>query len=166
MKKELEFTEKDIKALIELFDRFQVEELNIEENGLTIELKRDLPFDQRPAALPIPSNPMIYDNTHPSMTSHVITESNDKPPVEEEDQGFDKIGSPIVGTFYRAPSPETEPYVREGDRVTPQSTVCIIEAMKMMNEIKADKSGKIHKILVQNGDPIQPGQALFLLDTN
>ncbi|GMT49167.1 MAG: acetyl-CoA carboxylase, biotin carboxyl carrier protein [bacterium] len=165
MKKELEFTEKDIKALIELFDRFQVEELNIEENGLTIELKRDLPFDQRPSIVAMPSNPIIYDNIHSSMTSQVITESNDKPPAEDDEQGFDKIVSPIVGTFYRAPSPETEPYVREGDRVTHQDTVCIIEAMKMMNEIKADQSGRIHKILVQNGDPIQPGQALFLLDT-
>ncbi len=164
MKKELEFTEKDIKALIELFDRFQVEELNIEENGLIIELKRDLPFDQRLSASPMPSNSMIFDNIHSPMT--VLPESDDKPSVEDDDQGFDKIVSPIVGTFYRAPSPETEPYVREGDYVTPQNTVCIIEAMKMMNEIKADKSGKIHKILVQNGDPIQPGQALFLLDTN
>ena len=165
MKKELEFTEKDIKILIELFDRFQVDELNIEENGLKIELKRDLPLDQRPIPMPIPYSPLIHENTPITMTSHAITESTDKLPGEE-DEGFEKIVSPIVGTFYRAPSPESEPYVREGDSVSLQSTVCIIEAMKMMNEVKADRSGKIHKILVQNGDPVEPGQVLFLLDTN
>ncbi|MDH5680905.1 MAG: acetyl-CoA carboxylase, biotin carboxyl carrier protein, partial [Spirochaetota bacterium] len=72
----------------------------------------------------------------------------------------------MVGTFYRAPSPDAEPFAREGDMVSHDSTVCIIEAMKMMNEIKAELSGKVIKFLVKNGDPVQPNQPLLLIESD
>ncbi len=74
------------------------------------------------------------------------------------------IPSPLVGTFYRAPAPDADPYVEEGDRVSLGQTVCIVEAMKLMNEIQADVPGRIVRILVQNAQPVEYGQELFLLD--
>ena len=77
------------------------------------------------------------------------------------DEGLYKITSPIVGTFYRAPSPDKEPYVKEGSKVSPESTVCIVEAMKLMNEIQSEISGEVVKIYVENGQPVEYGQPLF-----
>jgi acetyl-CoA carboxylase biotin carboxyl carrier protein len=77
------------------------------------------------------------------------------------DEGLHKITSPIVGTFYRAPSPEKPPYVKEGDTVSPETVVCIVEAMKLMNEIQAEVSGDVVKIYVENGQPVEYGQPLF-----
>ena len=77
--------------------------------------------------------------------------------------GTEPIKSPIVGTFYASPSPDAGPFVAVGARVTPGTVVCIIEAMKVMNEIKCEVSGVIEKVLVQNGEPVEYGQPLFLL---
>jgi acetyl-CoA carboxylase biotin carboxyl carrier protein len=79
----------------------------------------------------------------------------------DSDAGLHKITSPIVGTFYRSPGPDKQPYVSEGSRVTPESTVCIVEAMKLMNEIQAEVAGEIVKVYVENGQPVEYGQALF-----
>ena len=74
------------------------------------------------------------------------------------------IDSPLVGTFYRAPSPEAQPYAKIGDRVSADTVVGIIEAMKVLNEIKAEKSGVIKEILVENGQPVEYGEALFVIE--
>jgi len=79
----------------------------------------------------------------------------------DADAGLHKIVSPIVGTFYRASGPDKEPYVKEGSNVSADTTVCIVEAMKLMNEIQAEVSGEIVKIYVENGQPVEFGQALF-----
>jgi acetyl-CoA carboxylase biotin carboxyl carrier protein len=76
------------------------------------------------------------------------------------------INSPMVGTFYRAASPEAEPFARSGTRIAPEQTLCIIEAMKVMNEIKAEISGEILEVLVENGEPVEFGQPLFLVKTD
>jgi acetyl-CoA carboxylase biotin carboxyl carrier protein len=81
--------------------------------------------------------------------------------VIDEDAGLHKITSPIVGTFYRSPGPDKEAYVSEGSKVTPETTVCIVEAMKLMNEIQAEVSGEVVKIYVENGQPVEFGQPLF-----
>ena len=82
-------------------------------------------------------------------------------PAADPDSDLHKIISPIVGTFYRSPGPDKDPYVSEGSRVSPESTVCIVEAMKLMNEIQAEVAGEIVKIYVENGQPVEYGQALF-----
>jgi acetyl-CoA carboxylase biotin carboxyl carrier protein len=90
-------------------------------------------------------------------------------PKDEESEfppGVEVVKSPIVGTFYRAPSPESPPYVEIGTYVKKGDTLCIIEAMKIMNEIEADTEGKVVKILVENGQPVEFGQPLFLIDPN
>jgi len=80
-----------------------------------------------------------------------------------ENDSADVITAPLLGTFYSRPSPEDDPFVTEGDEVSPEDTVCIIDAMKVMNEIKAESSARIKKVLVEDGDPVQYGQPLFLL---
>jgi len=82
-------------------------------------------------------------------------------PAAEPEEDLHKITSPIVGTFYRSPGPDKESYVMEGSRVTPETVVCIVEAMKLMNEIQAETTGEIVKIYVENGQPVEFGQPLF-----
>lgn len=82
-------------------------------------------------------------------------------PAVDEDAGLHKITSPIVGTFYRSPGPDKDSYVSEGSKVSPETTVCIVEAMKLMNEIQAEVSGEVVKIYVENGQPVEYGQPLF-----
>ena len=82
-------------------------------------------------------------------------------PVADADAGIFKITSPIVGTFYRSAGPDKEPFVTEGSNVSPETTVCIVEAMKLMNEIQAEVSGEVVRIYVENGQPVEYGQPLF-----
>lgn len=82
-------------------------------------------------------------------------------PAEDPDAGLHKITSPIVGTFYRSPGPDKEAYVSEGSKVSPDTTVCIVEAMKLMNEIQAEVSGEVVKVYVENATPVEYGQPLF-----
>src|SRR5258708_1285536 len=82
-------------------------------------------------------------------------------PAVDEDAGLHKITSPIVGTFYRSPGPDKDAYVSEGSNVSPETTVCIVEAMKLMNEIQAEVSGEVVKIYVENGQPVEYCQPLF-----
>jgi len=81
--------------------------------------------------------------------------------AKDETAGLEIISSPIVGTFYRAPGPDKDAFVKEGSKVSPESVVCIVEAMKLMNEIQAEVSGEIVKIFVENGQPVEYGQPLF-----
>ena len=91
-------------------------------------------------------------------------ESSPQAPAQAQKGAGVEINSPMVGTFYRAPSPGVKPYVEAEDTVKPGDIVCIIEAMKLMNEIKAEVGGKITSILVENGEPIEFGQPLFLIE--
>lgn len=92
-----------------------------------------------------------------------VKEVKEAKEAEEECAGCVEVRAPIVGTFYRAPAPDAPPYVKEGDRVEKGQVICIIEAMKLMNEIESEVSGIVKKILVQNGEPVEYGQPLFLI---
>jgi acetyl-CoA carboxylase biotin carboxyl carrier protein len=94
--------------------------------------------------------------------SEPVSKTEEKKAVDEH-AGLHEIKSPIVGTFYRAPAPDADSYVQIGDVVSAGSVLCIVEAMKLMNEIESDVSGKIVKILVENGKPVEYNQPLFLL---
>ncbi|KAA3607953.1 MAG: acetyl-CoA carboxylase biotin carboxyl carrier protein [Planctomycetota bacterium] len=87
------------------------------------------------------------------------------PAAEVEEAGVTVVKAPMVGTFYRSPSPEAEPFAGVGDRVGPETVVCILEAMKVMNEIKAEIGGEVVAILAENGDPVEYGQPLFKIRT-
>ena len=97
----------------------------------------------------------------PTVAAAPSSETAADAPKADADADLYKITSPIVGTFYRSPAPDKDPYVKEGDKVSESSVVCIVEAMKLMNEIQAEVTGEVVKIYVENGQPVEYGQPLF-----
>ena len=126
-----------VRRLGEALEEFGLQEIEVASGGVRVRL-------QRPGAVPAaPAAPVVADVVPPSMVT---------------------VDAPMVGTFYCAPSPTAEPYVREGDVVKEGQIVCIIEAMKLMNEIESKVAGRVAKICVENGHAVEYGQALFLID--
>jgi oxaloacetate decarboxylase alpha subunit len=145
---------KEIKELISIFSaETAIDELEIERSGTRVRFKR---AGSASAAGPIASpNAGVPE---PTPTVSAMPES-----PAAEDHGLVDVTSPIVGTFYRASSPDGEPFVSVGDSVEKGQTVCIIEAMKLMNEIEAESSGDIVSIFVENGQPVEYGERLFAI---
>ena len=100
----------------------------------------------------------------PLSKSKIFSETEHKKESASEEENLVSVKSPLIGTFYRAPSPHSPPFVELGSIVKKGTTLCIVEAMKVMNEIKADCTGRIKKILVENGSPVEYGQILFLIE--
>jgi len=149
---------KEIKAIVDLMKRSSLTEFQLEEKDLKLKICRKGEEIQQviQAATPAPF-PM-------HTPAPVAVPPQNTPPAEPAPAPVDEsklIKSPMVGTFYEAPSPDSPPFISEGDSVTEGTVVCIIEAMKVMNEITADVKGKIAEILVENGDNIEYGQPLF-----
>ncbi|MHC4757665.1 MAG: acetyl-CoA carboxylase biotin carboxyl carrier protein, partial [Planctomycetota bacterium] len=132
--------------------------LEIKHGDDKIFLKRAQQNDSTPSVTAVP---ML---THSIPVTHPHAEPAGQPPQETEtphDENLIEITSPIVGTFYAKPGPDSEPYVDEGSHVEPDTVICILEAMKVMNEIKAETTGTIVKVLVENGQAVEYGQVLF-----
>jgi acetyl-CoA carboxylase biotin carboxyl carrier protein len=148
---------KDIKAIIDLMKKNSVTEFELEKQDFKIRLKRG---GNGGAAIAASEDPpaVIYTAALPSI-SPPPTPAPPPVPVSSELE----IKSPMIGTFYRAPSPEAAPYIEIGTEVNPETVVCIIEAMKVMNEIKAEAKGVITQVLVENAKPVEFGQPLFKL---
>jgi acetyl-CoA carboxylase biotin carboxyl carrier protein len=150
---------KDIKAIIDLMKKNSVSEFELEKQDFKIRLKRaanggtSSSGNDENATLP-------YVQTLPVVPSPAAMAAISMSPAEVE------IKSPMIGTFYRAPSPESAPYTEVGAEVTAESVVCIIEAMKVMNEIKAEAKGVITQVMVENAKPVEFGQALFKIRPN
>jgi acetyl-CoA carboxylase biotin carboxyl carrier protein len=142
-----------IKKLIQLVKDEDISGLAVEEKGVKYEVRREK--GHVAVAHPAP----VAQAAQPQQTPTQIAETK----REKEEEGLAAITSPMVGTFYRAPSPEAPSFVDIGDEVTAGKVVCIIEAMKLFNEIESEVSGKIVKILVENGKPVEYGQKLFLV---
>ncbi|HET9377787.1 MAG TPA: acetyl-CoA carboxylase biotin carboxyl carrier protein [Chthoniobacterales bacterium] len=143
----------DIKAIIDLMKQNDLAVFKLEREGFKLELEA-----QRPAA-PVIAAAAIPPAAIPTHTVPAnVTGSSG---IGEEKSKLKEIVSPMVGTFYRAPSPDSAPYVQPGQEINEESVVCIIEAMKVMNEIKAEVRGVIVEVLVENGTPVQFGQPLF-----
>lgn len=148
-----------IKKLVKLLETTEVTDIEVEENGTRIKLAKKVRVAQSiNVAQPAISAP-------PSI--HVASESSKPDEKKSSDEtanaGMHEVKSPIVGTFYRAPAPDADSYVQIGDAVSVGTVLCIVEAMKLMNEIESDTSGKIVKILVENGKPVEYNQPLFLI---
>ena len=146
---------KQIQELIDLLRRNNLTELEFERQGVRIRVRHELgarPFSTSvQESVPItPQQPMHSASVTPS--------------VSDPGTGFVTVTSPIVGTFYRSPSPDADPYVEEGDSVKKGQVLCIVEAMKLMNEIESEVDGRLVKILVENTKSVEYGQALFLID--
>lgn len=147
-----------IKKLVKLVETSEITDLEIEENGTRIRVAKKV----RVAQMPMQNVPVQM----PSMQVQTeVSESKAPAAKEESTAGLHEIRSPIVGTFYRAPAPDADSYVQVGDMVAPGTVLCIVEAMKLMNEIESDVSGKIVKVLVENGKPVEYNQPLFLIQT-
>ena len=146
--------QREIRRLAELLREYSLTEIEIEREGVRVRLRRETGGSaSAPSAVTGPA-PRLQGEVGASALpgasaasqAHLLT-----------------IEAPMVGTFYRAPSPDAQPFVREGDRVKKGQVVCIVEAMKLMNEIEAESEGKIEEILVQNGEHVEYGQHLFRL---
>lgn len=147
-----------IKKLIKILEASEVTDLEVEENGTRVKLAKKVRVTQ---AVTIPQ-PQIASPVN-QQTSVAVSKTEEKKSTEET-SNFHEIKSPIVGTFYRAPAPDADSYVQVGDVVSAGTVLCIVEAMKLMNEIESDISGKIVKILVDNGKPVEYNQPLFLIE--
>ena len=146
-----------VKKLIELLDESGIAEIEITEGEEAVRISR-YPTGAAYAQAPVmaPATPQAPAAAAPSAVAEPAAAA-----LEEE--GY-LVSAPMVGTFYSSSSPGAAPYVQVGDRVSEGDTLCIIEAMKMMNQIEADVSGTIKSIRVQNGDPVEYGQTLFVID--
>ena len=137
-----------VKKIIKIAEEADISGLAVEQAGFRVEVKRE-----KQVIAAVPQQTIAHQSDTAAASS--------KPKQEEE--GIVAITAPMVGTFYRSPSPDSSAYVEVGDRVEPGKTVCIIEAMKLFNEIESEIRGEVVKALVENGQPVEYGQKLFLI---
>ncbi|ADD28305.1 acetyl-CoA carboxylase biotin carboxyl carrier protein [Meiothermus ruber] len=160
---------KELKSILQALQEHEVAELTLETPDYKLTVKRGGEVQYVAAPAPVVIQPQAVPASSPSpVQTQAETPApapTPKPEVPKEDTSrYVEVKAPIVGTFYRAPSPEAEPFVKEGDLVKKGQVLCIIEAMKLMNEIESEVSGVVRKILVSNGEPIEYGQVLFLIE--
>ena len=147
-----------VKKLIELLDESGIAEIEITEGEESVRISRYAPgaaVAAAPVAMAVPAPAVAAPAAGPAAAPAEA--------AEPEEDGFE-VTAPMVGTFYAASSPGAAPYVQVGDRVNEGDTLCIIEAMKMMNQIEADVSGMVKSIRLQNGEPVEFGQTLIVID--
>lgn len=145
-----------LKTLIDLVAESGIAELEITEGEGRVRIVKNTPSPYPPAGYSAPPAPPNYASNAPAEAAPAAPSAPSAP------QGH-RVPSPMVGTFYRAPSPGADPFVQVGDTVKEGQTLCIIEAMKLLNEIEADKSGVVKEVLVENGQAVEYGQALFVI---
>lgn len=143
----------EILKLIGLLEEKNLSQFELEVEGFKIKIARALP-----AAAPTASVFFPDRRTYQAAAAAV--------PAAPEETGLHFVTSPMVGTFYRAPSPTSPPFVEVGDQVKKSQTLCIVEAMKLMNELESEVRGRIVEILVENAQPVEFGQILFRIDTS
>ena len=160
---------REVKELIELVSEKGFAEFEIEHQGFRLHICR---FKEPPviqatpspviisSAVPVVPEPPAPVQSNPAQAAPAVAQTAKADAAVPEAQ-LHTIKSPIVGTFYRSPGPDKDPYVSEGSAVSPESTVCIVEAMKLMNEITSEVAGVVEKIYVENGQPVEFGQPLF-----
>ncbi len=155
----------EIKRLIEMIERSPITEFELVDKDLRIRISKNgkesapvqvMAAPAIPAAVPMPVAPAAVSDG----------QSAAAPPAPPKAASFVEVKSPMVGTLYRAQAPDAEPYVRVGDKVEPGKVLCIVEAMKLMNELECEVSGRIAEICVENAQPVEFGQVLFRIDTS
>ncbi len=147
-----------VKKLIELLEESDIAEIEIHEGEESVRISR---ASSLPMATPIyaaaPAPAAAESSASPALAEK-------REPLDVEEISGHQIKSPMVGTFYRAPSPGAKNFVEEGQRVNVGDTLCIIEAMKILNQIESDKAGTVKKILVENGEPVEYNQPIFIIE--
>ena len=142
-----------LKTLIELVETSGIAELEIQEGEERVRITRSSP-------VPAGATPVVAHAVHHAPATPASLAAAGAPPAQPEGH---PVKSPMVGTFYRSATPGSKPFVEIGDTVTEGATLCIIEAMKLMNEIESDKAGVVKAILSENGQPVEFGQPLFII---
>lgn len=150
-----------IKKLIRVVENSEITEFSFSQADMKIKISKN---SNNGAQNLVHSVPQVVQQ--PAAASTEVKPSDSKQIETAAPSNLHEIKSPIVGTFYRAPAPDADPYVQVGDSISPGSVMCIVEAMKLMNEIESDVSGKIVKILVENATPVEYNQPLFLVEKN
>ena len=157
--------QKEIKELIEFLIEKNIAEFELERGDVKVRIKRASPEPQQveriisvPAVhIPGPQTPVVAPPPHAAVT-HVIPQA-----AAEKAEDLHRVKSPMVGTYYESPSPGSPPFIKPGDVIEVGQILCIVEAMKLMNEIEADVAGEVVECLVKNGQPIEYGQDLFAI---
>lgn len=161
-----------LKELIRLMVENELTEIDLKDEKETVSLRREgsqapvvqvSPAPAAPPAAPAPAAPATPAAPAPAPAASAPAAAPAAEPSPADTSNLEQITSPMVGTFYSAAKPESPAFANVGDTVTADTTVCIVEAMKIFNEIKAEQSGVIEKVLVSNGDSVEFGQALFLV---
>jgi acetyl-CoA carboxylase biotin carboxyl carrier protein len=155
------FDVRKIRRLVELMKEHDLSEIDLQQGDVRIQLHRACGIAQpvmvaAPAAAPVPI---------PVRAGPPAPESDASQPSEGKEKGILVIKSPMVGTFYAAPDPDAPPFVKVGDHIGPETVVCIVEAMKVFNQIPAEVAGRIIAVLAENGSPVEFGQSLFKVDS-
>ncbi len=157
------FDVRKIRRLVEMMKEYDLSEIDLQQGDVRIQLRRACAAPPMvmaaPAAGPALSSVVPHPSGRPAPESAAPEEAAGKP------KGVLLVRSPMVGTFYAAADPESPPYVKVGDHVGPETTVCIVEAMKVFNQIPAEVAGRIIAVLVENGAPVEYGQPLFKVET-
>lgn len=146
----------EIKELLELLENSTVEEFEMEKSGVRIRMRKSVAGTQIETSRPATKTPSALPESEETAQAAPI----------EEDSDIYTFTAPIVGTFYTAPKPDAEPFVKVGSRVSPGTVICVIEAMKIFNQIESDVSGEIVEVLVENGQPVEYGAPLFKIKTD
>ena len=152
-----------IKKLVKIFNTSGITNLEIEEEGFKIKIANKIRNAQGTVIPQAAVQPSTIISPAPSNPTE---ETPSEVKTIESTNNYHEVKSPIVGTFYRAPAPDADSYVQIGDSVSVGTVLCIVEAMKLMNEIESDTDGKIVKVLVENGKPVEYNQPLFLIQPN
>jgi acetyl-CoA carboxylase biotin carboxyl carrier protein len=159
-KKNITMKTKEIRDLIDFIANTGLNEVNIETEELKLSVKRDRKITQViDSGAKVAAAPASVAAASASASAPAAT-----PDADSSDNGYLEVKSPMIGTFYRASNPESDSFVNVGDSIEVGQTVCIVEAMKLFNEIESEVSGKIVKVLVDNGTPVEYDQPLFLVD--
>lgn len=163
----------EIRELIRLVDQSSIDEFRYENEGLKLEMKKNKAAEYKEAPVVVPAYSVQQTPAAPAALAAAVAEPAGQTSAKEEtpaeapakaaDENLHKITSPMVGTFYKSPSPDAEPYVSVGSKVSKSTIVCIVEAMKLFNEIEAEVEGEIVEVLVKDGQLLEYGQPLFLV---
>ena len=153
---------KQVQELVKIINKTNIAEISIEEEGLKITIKQK--EDAAPVVAAAPIQQYVQPQVAAPAAQSVAPVAPTAAPAKEDTSNYVTIKSPMIGTFYRSPAPDKPSFVNEGDMVNAGKVVCIIEAMKLFNEIESEVKGKIVKILVEDASPVEYDQPLFLVE--
>ena len=145
-----------VKKLIEMLEASNLQEIEIQEGEESVRLVKNKTYSN-------PINQQVYVPSAPENIVPSVSAIKEVPETSESETAGDEISSPMVGTFYSSASPGSKPFITVGDNVNEGDVVCIVEAMKMMNEIKSEFSGKVLSVNIENSEPVEYGQTLFVI---